>query len=75
MKRFRQSKARRGDLHLCRLCLTPLFLGQHAEPKVLVHRLLQRLPGSTKALPQQRLHIIVNGQGRSHIMMLPPEAS
>lgn len=75
MECFWQPEAERLDSDRLAFRLSALFFREHTETQVLIDRLLQRLSRNAKALLEQRLHIIVDGQCRSHIMMLSLWAS
>jgi hypothetical protein len=61
VKGLRKSEAGCTQLDGLTIWLNVLFLSKHPKPQVLVYRLLQRLAGSTEALPEQRLNVVIDG--------------
>lgn len=55
--------------------LRRLFRRHQSPPKEVIDDLLERSPGFTALFIQETRHIIVEGQGSTHIVMLIVEAS
>ena len=62
-------------LYLERLLLRLIFLRPHSHAQIFVNGFFQGLTGSTEALLQLRLHVVVKSKCGSHITMLSSEAS